>query len=452
MSAVHRTGRVSLLLILAVATATCARPAPPTPAAPAPSVERGLVTKPVSFAILEDYDEGDDLRDVARDFALFRELGVTTWRGSLSWLQLEPMRGRYVFDWVHRFAMLAADSGITLRPYVAYTPEWAARGGGTDGEAWNDPPRNMHDWAAFVDTLARAMRRHSNVRSFEIYNEENTTQWWDGSAASYDSVLALGAAAVRAADPDAQLLLGGMVWPDAAWTSNACRASRVDVVPFHAYPETWTPESVSVESYLHDFGYAGFIAAMRAQCGDVPVWINETGFATVPGKTERDQALWWARAIPTFLAVPAVQHIGIYELKDLPSSAPAIGGAPNYHLGLTYADRRKKLAFATVRLLVRLLDAGTLTITDSALAVAVTGGAPGELHVHGFLRPDGRQVLFAWDKGGNAEIRVGLPRAGRIATVYDLDGTSRRVAGFDGRTLAGLRLVPGDVRIVEVTP
>jgi hypothetical protein len=31
--------------------------------------------KRVAFSILEDYDKGDDLADVAKDFALFREAG-----------------------------------------------------------------------------------------------------------------------------------------------------------------------------------------------------------------------------------------------------------------------------------------------------------------------------------------------------------------------------------------
>ena len=43
------------------------------------------VTKPISFAILEDYDKGADLGKVARDFARFRELGVPVWRGSFGW-------------------------------------------------------------------------------------------------------------------------------------------------------------------------------------------------------------------------------------------------------------------------------------------------------------------------------------------------------------------------------
>ena len=96
----------------------------------------------------------------------------------------------------------------------------------------------------------------------------------------------------------------------------------------------------------------------------MPIWINETGFATVPGKSERDQASWWVRAIATFLAHPRVEHIGIYEIKDLSPGKPVIGDAPNYHLGLTRADRTKKLAFYTVDLLTDLLDTGTLMVVQ----------------------------------------------------------------------------------------
>jgi len=38
---------------------------------------------------------------------------------------------------------------------------------------WNDPPRHVSDWYRFVRALATAMRRHRNIRSYEIYNEEN---------------------------------------------------------------------------------------------------------------------------------------------------------------------------------------------------------------------------------------------------------------------------------------
>jgi beta-galactosidase GanA len=71
--------------------------------------------KPLSFAILEDYDKDQDLADVQKDFTLFRELGLTTWRGSFGWDDYEPARAQYDFRWLHQFADLAARNGITLR-------------------------------------------------------------------------------------------------------------------------------------------------------------------------------------------------------------------------------------------------------------------------------------------------------------------------------------------------
>jgi hypothetical protein len=59
--------------------------------------ESAHVTKQVSFSILEDYDKGEDLDEVAEDFALMQELDVTTWRGSFGWGDYEPARGKYDF-------------------------------------------------------------------------------------------------------------------------------------------------------------------------------------------------------------------------------------------------------------------------------------------------------------------------------------------------------------------
>ncbi len=436
---------------LTVAALSCA-PAPGRPAADlAAQVPSAAFTKTVSFAILEDYDKGQDLREVERDFELMKRLGVRTWRGSFGWDDYEPERGRYDFAWLHRFADLAARHGIELRPYIGYTPAWAAAGG-QDQEAWNDPPARLHEWTSFVQHLAQAMSRHRNLRSWEIYNEENVRLWWDGSADQYAAVLAAGAAAVRTADPEAQVLLGGLVWPDADWVTQACEATRPDVIPVHAYPETWTPDSVDVERYLGEEYRNGFLPAVREHCGRLPIWINEAGYATTPGRSERDQANWWVRAFATFLADPAVEHLGIYEIKDLSRESPVIGDEPNYHLGLTRQDRTPKLAFHTVDLLTDLLDAGRLTVADAELSVSVTAGRAADLHHHLFVRPDGRQVLIAWEKRGSPTLDVSLTRPGSRATEYTLDGRPVPYPRFDGRTLRRLRLIAGHPRILEILP
>jgi hypothetical protein len=430
----------------------------------APSV-RGITPSPfsknISFSILEDYDKGEDLEQVAADFALFRELGITTWRGSFGWDDYEPSREVYDFAWLHRFAELARRNGIALRPYIGYTPEWAAAQGGTDEDVWNNPPARIDDWYHFVFNLASAMRQHTNVLSFEIYNEENARMWWDGSPGKYNEVLKSGSDAVRAARGNDQVLFGGMTYPDLPWIEAACvtfgNGRTFDVLPIHAYPETWTERNVTVENYL-DQGTPGyfhedFLPEVDQGCGAKPIWLNEIGFATTPGKkTERDQANWWARAFATFLADPRVEHLGIYEIKEPEQTTGVIGETENYYLGITYHDRRRKLAFHTVKRLVSLLDTGSITVADRELEVEVIKGTKGELYHHLFIRPDGRQVLFVWDKSGAPTVQVTLAQRGTQATEYALDGTGAPYRAFDGKMLQNIQLTPGDVRIFEIAP
>ncbi|HEX7119469.1 MAG TPA: beta-galactosidase [Longimicrobiales bacterium] len=421
------------------------------PEAPGPEP----VAKAVSFSVLEDYDKGADLTEVAADFRLMQELEVDTWRGSWGWDDYEPEPGRYDFAWLHRFAELAEAHGIVLRPYIAYTAPWAARGG-TDDQYWNDPPRDVDAWARFVDTLVTAMAVHPNVLSYEIYNEQNVPLWWDGTRAEFAEVLIRGAAAVRAADPDAEVIVGGLVWPDAGWMEEICvdhgAASSFDIAPFHAYVETWFPPEQTVENFLGPDYRESYVATLREACGAQPVWINELGFATTPGNTETDQARWWVRAVATFLAEPSVEHLGIYEIKDLPTDRPVIGDPVNYHLGITYADRRKKLAFHTLDLLTDLLDVGTLVVADRELAVRVVAGTAGDVYRHLFRRPDGTQVLFVWDRTGSPTLELRLATPGRAAVEYALDGAATRYAAFDGRTLRGVRLEPDAPRIFAIEP
>lgn len=439
--------RILLLLVLAAGAAL---------ACTAPAAQSALPAgaKPVSFALLEDYDKGDDLAAIARDFELLRELEIDTLRCSFGWDDYELAPGVYDFAWLQDFVALAGQYGIRLRPYIAYTPEWAgSEGADDDGIVWNNPPRDLEQWSDFVGALAAALADAPNVLSYEIYNEENTLFWWDGTVEQYGDTLAAAAGAIRRADPDAQVLLGGMVYPDDDWLLALIeqgRAGDYDVTPFHAYPETWLEGSA--EEYL-GAQYHEFFVPTNEQLGESePIWINEMGFATTAGRTERDQANWFARAAATFLADPHVEHLGFYELRDLPPDQEAIGDEANYHLGLLRTDGSKKLAFHTVDLITDLLAVGALTAADDRLQVKATGGAPGDFHHHLFVRPDGVQVLFLYDKRAPVTVEVTLPQAGRRALRYQLDGSSALYAAFDGATLSSVRLVPGEVAIFAVEP
>jgi hypothetical protein len=299
------------------------------------------------------------------------------------------------------------------------------------------------------------MRRHPNVLSYEIYNEPNSRIWWDGTPMEYAYVLAAASSAIRASHPGTQVLLGGLVWPDNEFVRRICGefggGVMFDVSPFHAYPETWTEDSVTVENYLDAEYHEAYVPAVDSLCGGKPIWINELGSATIGDRAEREQANWWARAIATFGAARRVEHLGIYELRDAPSGG-ALPGDPNGHLGLVNADGTRKLAFSTVQLLVALLNTGTITVADVDLEVRLRSRREGELHHHLFLRPDGRQVLIAWDNERNPGLDFTLPVPGSSVISYGLDGSSWSHASFDGRELWRVYLEPGEVRIFVIEP
>jgi polysaccharide biosynthesis protein PslG len=413
------------------------------------------VTKKISFAILEDYDKGEDLTEIAKDFQLMKELEIDVLRCSFGWDDYEPLRGSYDFAWLKEFVKLAARHGIKLRPYIGYTPRWAGTAGSSDGVDWNNPPADYRAWYDFVYNLVYTLREYPNVLSYEVYNEQNSAQWWDGSIEEYKETLRHAALAIRAANPKAQVILGGFVYPDARWLHSIVAdgyARYYDITPFHAYPETWTATDVVVENYLDRHYRDSFVRYNRSSGEGEPIWINEMGFSATPDKTELEQANWWARAISTFLADSDVEHIGVYEIKDLPLGKEAIGDKKNHYLGITRADRSKKLAFYTIDMLTDLLDVGTITTADGEANVSISEGRPGELHRHLFKRPDGSQVLFIYDKSASLTVRVTLRTRGSRAFRYDLDGSYRKHPNFDGHTIAEVRLNAGNVAIFRIDP
>jgi hypothetical protein len=411
------------------------------------------LARTISFSVLEDYDKGTDLNEVVKDFQLMKELGIDVLRCSLGWDDYEPAQGQYDFAWLKEFIELAARYDIKLRPYIGYTPRWAGAAG-SDDQDWNNPPHDYRTWYEFVYNLAYALRDYPNVLSYEIYNEQNARLWWDGSIEQYKETLRHAALAIRAADSDAEVLLGGFVFADHHWLNSIARsgyARYYDITPFHAYPETWTSNDVFVENYL-DAGYRAFVRDNRALGEGEPIWINEMGFAATAGKSELDQANWWARAVSTFAADPDIEHIGVYEIKDLPPGQSVIGDEKNYHLGLTRTDRSKKPAFYTVALLKDLLGTGPVWAAQAQLTITVLEGKPGELYWRLFRRSDGKQVLFVYDKTASPTLRVSLRTPGTVAFQYDLNGRAAAYTKFDRYTLNDVRLTAGHVAIFRIDP
>lgn len=445
--------RVTILVLLAmIAAATAGSGMSSAPAAQ---------TVRITFSTNEDYDTAiyghdEGLAEVEKDFQLIRELGLSRLRVSFSWSNYEPVKGRPArLDWLHRFVDLAGKYEITLMPYLCYAPAWVGENG-----QWNDKPQDMKDWYNYVFRMVSEFK--DQIHYWELWNEEDIQQWFNGTIDDYVALFRAGAEAVKAADPTAKVLVGGLTEPNDPWVQalldNGC-GDLFDVVPVHSYAESWSGRMV--EDYLTDYGsdFDFLVAMLEKQGKKQEIWLNEIGYPTIGRKTELDQARFIARAVATLMATGRITLISWYEIKDFrqDTSLGVIGDANNYHLGLTYADRRKKLGFATYKMLVSFFNEQPYTYLGQAVSLAEEKQSPQEPRIllHPFRRQhDGRVFLFIWLYGPIAKTSVALTFPGKISSVreYALDGTRSDWTGFDGRGMTGVELIQDQPRIFEIVP
>lgn len=139
--------------------------------------------------------------DLDRELALWRSLGLRWLRVDIDVSTVAPTPGDR--DWSAPDRVLGAAREHDLEPIglLTYAPGWMRRADGSP-----DPVQ-------FADLAAEAVRRYSTgVAVWEIWNEPNAEDFW-GSAPdpiAYADLLARTSAAVRATDPGATVLSGGM--------------------------------------------------------------------------------------------------------------------------------------------------------------------------------------------------------------------------------------------------
>ncbi len=149
--------------------------------------------------------------DAIADLDRMRRAGMTYVRFDVSWRNMEPTKGslRY-FDKLDTILNAISARGMSLTMAVIDTPGWA--------NGWRDahyPPTYMSDYAWFVAALAR----HNAWRSgmvYEVWNEEDDPHWWTSgpNVARYTSMLRAAYPAIKSADPDATVLVGGILAND----------------------------------------------------------------------------------------------------------------------------------------------------------------------------------------------------------------------------------------------
>jgi len=220
-----------------------------------------------------------DALDADRQLAAAAADGLGLARAAPLWEFTEPEAprgGQHRYDW--RFADFIAGRlaahGFRWVAVLGYSPGWASE---TPAEL-HGAPTTPADFAAYAQAVARRYR--GLIAAYEIWNEENSSQYWRPAPdpAAYAKLYLAARAAIHRVDPGVPVLIGGLADPGNSFLAQLLQRpglrGRIDGVAVHPYGRN--PEDVlgKVRGYRLELRFLG--------AGDVPLYVTEYGWATEP--------------------------------------------------------------------------------------------------------------------------------------------------------------------------
>lgn len=288
-----------------------------------------------------------DHETVERAVELAGELGVRHLRTGISWADYVRPEGRSWTDW-----MMAALADFEVLLSVWHVPPSISVGGTCAA-----PPANLKDYADFLDLVID--RYGDRFADLELWNEPNNRYKWDFPRHDpewrrFGSMV--GMAAHWAKQRGRTTVLGGMIPIDHHWLDlmrDYGVLEWIDVVAVHGFPDMWWDDRPNWDWFRHWQGWEKKLGYIASHAGGRPIWITETGLATVDldsGRPARHDLQ--ERRLRLAAAAPA-ERVYWYSLIDLDPAREAIEGfhadENEYHLGLVTWEGERKPAFWTMQ-------------------------------------------------------------------------------------------------------
>lgn len=223
----------------------------------------------------------------------------------LPWRDVQPTPDQFTWDAADALVQAVRQRGLNLVLRLDMPPEWAVPG---------DPaglPFDLAAYGGFVTAVAH--RYQGQILGYIIWNEPNlAAEWsrsggnledhwarfdgWVADPADYVGVLGVAFRQIRAADPQALVVGGGLaptnerspravddrVFLEQLWAVGM--ADCLDVLAVHAYGFGLSPDA---PDDIHNHLNLGRIAQMweitQAAGVEKPIWITELGYTVVDG-------------------------------------------------------------------------------------------------------------------------------------------------------------------------
>ena len=258
-------------------------------------------------------------------FNAMQDANIAWGRYDFSWRSVEAT-GKGAYNWeVQDYAVAEANArGLNIYAGLGYTPSWASAGGNS-----NDPPTNTQDWYDYV--YAAVSRYKDSIKYWEIWNEPNLTQFWNGTQAEYINLLKIGADAAHAADPDCMVLAPELSSAGRAssWMTNILQQAgdKIDIISYHQYDGGDIPSGrlAAIDGMHNRIVAAGY--------ANKPIWITESGWpsdnigeqtqadylvAMLDGKSSRP---WWKKFFWYQIWEGATDRAGLLHQDETPKLA-----------------------------------------------------------------------------------------------------------------------------------
>ncbi len=459
------------------------------------------VAPPMGLAYISSAKYGGNETRYQRALAINGRLN----RWPMYWNEIEThaITRPLVYDWTAADNNIVADvnHGLTILPVLLFTPNGLDTGGSrlapiprvgdglrallddtvrnrpTAPSSVTSPPQGLYEpifsdnsdvpgpgksinpdnrWAYFVNAAVNRYKPggivahqqgwidERGVRYWEIWNEPDLDTFFTGTVTDYARLLKVGYLAARAADPQAQIVLGGMVhWQKSGWFSALLNLIETDPTAVESH---YFMDKVAVHNYFWAWQTFGYLYPDRVQLDahglqDVDLWLTETGVpvcgeGTFPACDDPQNR--WYRAAPEEQAAYLIQSAAYaawlkteaYVWFQLFDDCANQCGMDAY--GLVRNDNTRRLSYQTYRLVFNQLtnvqpywrDRRTITATD---------WISGNQEIIAFKRPaTGERIVVMWTRyytDATAILTATAPSAqlffpdGSVQTIFPISGT-----------------------------
>jgi hypothetical protein len=319
--------------------------------------------------------------------------GVKTVRFDATWATAEPTRPvrrhhRYAWRTFDDIAGALARHGLRWQPVLAYSAPWTA----SHRAGPHPPPTSARSYAAFAGAFAARYgvdgafwRAHRGlpplpVRSFEIWNEENTGSFWSPGpdARAYADLYAAARAAIHALDPWAQVVVGGLAnvrdpsrYVAAMLAHRRDLRGHLDAVGVHAYGASAAAALAAVVRMRRALAALG--------SAEAPIVVSEFGWMTSGHRAVSDA--WRARQVVALTRALARSDCNVSALQLHTWVRPQPQRATGEGYGIVRADGRQTATAVRYLAALRAIAAGRVGAPGSDLpcwgpAAAPPGGSP----------------------------------------------------------------------------